>query len=1588
MPLPVVTTEEDFQLWAHGFVLSATLHHSQRVLEVLLAAPDSNLDQLTAATSANSGHLAVMLRTLSTLGWVVRSPLGTYSTRKSVVAAASSSLLATLNEHIYGTDDGSRDSNDTVWGDQLPKLARWLPSIENGWGLPDEAQKVPLLPTMLSGAVIAPLLLELHMMSKAMATDDSVEETALDFLGGRDKKDINLAEVDNATAELIGSFFAYQQWGTYIDSTKLLRLNEVGLSVIERSPAFGVCLAYRPMLRQLEEACFGVSATVFSFTDDHERWVKRELSLVASSFLYTEYYASMISSHLDRLFDQTPLESQPSVVANVGCGDGTFLKAIYSYVKEHTMRGQQLDQRPLTMCGSTFNRDTDRDSLIQTGITLGAANVPHVMVFGDINDPISMQKELEAKLQVSLDDVLHVRSYLDHDRPFVPPTKQVDPLVRKALDASDAAYVSNAAGFGGVLVLPSEAFYSLVEHFERWAACIGTHGMLMLEASQLDVVASRRFMREASSVHFDCVQAHSGQIRLPATQVLLGAATNGLLLEEEVQTFPKSSPYTQVVLKHVSPAWMSIRLVTLDDLPVLLQLEECKEDTAARSSESVLRQRIEAHPMGQFGAVASNGQLLGVAYSQRVATLQSLASTTREAELELHNPSGPVIQLLDLVSTSVGVDSRLRRFVLHLGQLDASVERACSIERCLRYNASADASQKSYQAYVNERRDPGLLVHTQAGAFIDDVVAGYMPSDSQNLGCGVIVTYEFRDDGLRAREDLARAARGSQIKCCSSEELLAVILDILCTLTAKEHVAPSVPIMDSGIDSTTVSEFADELERRTGLKITPMTVFEHGTAEALASFLMPLDAGQPWEAVSRRARPTGQDALTVGHVTHRWPGGCSNPESFSELMQGSGDALSGVPAQRWVLEQEVDVTSLSKSQLTCIQHGGYIEAEWFDGGFFGIASAEVIWMDPHQRLVLEAGYQSLHACGLRKKDLLGSDLGHFLGMSKADWSRFQFARRGGYANYSVYATTCDSNTVASGRLSFALGMNGPCETIDTACSSGLVALQNAGLMVQANECDAAVVTAVRLELTLQHTLDAAFASMLSLSGRCFTLDQRANGYVSCEAVCTTILEVSLDESGSSVPAFAFVRGAVRCDGRSASLTAPSGKAQAAMLSAANADTTDLHRIELHGTGTALGDPTETGSLASIMAGREDDLITVGGAKASFGHTMPVSGLLGLSKMMLQLKGLACEANTQLRVLNPLVGESIGRLREVARLPTQTFFNALRSTQSTGGINSFGFSGTIAHALVSYVNERQSAYSFPFQVASFAQYARVRCPWVQSASASEQPAATGSTPLVFYRVFWARSPDSSSVQRQCPEIHWLVVESEEQLMDVEGERHVARVAMARLAGCGAAELRSVQTWHGVALLFGGEKHAGPSLAGMNATVQIVRRLSELQASMRMVIVNLGAVQVGSETLPPRISACAHRGSTGLLYSIRKEHPTLPATCLEVATATPMPCSLLDQCTETANTEWSVAHSDSGRFARRLRRTVGGKLAPAPPLGARRRFLITGGLGGLGLRTGTLLVKAGSEVTLSSRRCAAILIIVPRVSQNPNTFLLSY
>ena len=408
-----------------------------------------------------------------------------------------------------------------------------------------------------------------------------------------------------------------------------------------------------------------------------------------------------------------------------------------------------------------------------------------------------------------------------------------------------------------------------------------------------------------------------------------------------------------------------------------------------------------------------------------------------------------------------------------------------------------------------------------------------------------------------------------------------------------------------------------------------------------------------------------------------------------QLMAACGvDTVSQVPAERWIADtRSVEVIA------TKARHGGFVRGgALFDNAAFSVSPAEAAAMDPQQRLLLEHGYRALHGARLERGALMGTVSGVFLGIAANDWADVLKASK--RLGASVYAATGSSHSVASGRVSYVLGMQGPCASYDTACSAALVACHAALRALQRLECTSGIASGVALMLLPNVAQTFATAGMTSTRGRCHTFDHRADGYARGEACCG----LALRESVSSERMLAAMCGScVRQDGRSASLTAPNGQAQQALLRAALADgavpAEALTCAEAHGTGTGLGDPIETGSLAGAVLSqrRAVGALPVGSVKANAGHAEPAAGVSGLLKLLQGLLGAEAAGNAQLRAVNDHVCSALHGV--VCALPTQHALAApcreLGAEAATGGVSSFGYSGTIAHALLETSVRRSS-----------------------------------------------------------------------------------------------------------------------------------------------------------------------------------------------------------------------------------------------------------------------------------------------------------
>jgi hypothetical protein len=531
------------------------------------------------------------------------------------------------------------------------------------------------------------------------------------------------------------------------------------------------------------------------------------------------------------------------------------------------------------------------------------------------------------------------------------------------------------------------------------------------------------------------------------------------------------------------------------------------------------------------------------------------------------------------------------------------------------------------------------------------------------------------------------------------------------------------PLMEADIDSLAATQLSSQMRQLAGTAISPTVVFEQPTPRLIAAHLLELVGGASIVAspVSIARNADAGAALALIGTSGRWPGGCNGDAARWRLQMACGDAVGGVPSlTRWRLEEVVSETVLTSAQAHAVRHGGFVAgAEMFDARSFSLSPSEAGVMDPQQRMLLEVGYAVLHGALLRRATLVGGDSGVFLGIEHPDWAHAQPPS----ARASTYAVTIDNVSAAAGRVSFVLGLQGPCSTLDTACSSALVAAHWGTHAVRGSESREALTLAVSLKLTPYPVLGAAAAGMVSIDGRCKTLDSRANGYAKGEGIGALMLRM-----GDGV-ALSLCGIAVRQDGRSASLTAPNGSAQRTLLLTALGCSAlgdlEVGGIEAHGTGTALGDPTEAGALVAVH-GAVDRVapITVGAAKASVAHTEASSGQVGL--LRIKHGGGRTAGNSQLRALNPLVGERLG-LRACFVLPTQEIVSGLAS-----GVSSFGFSGTIAHAVLTTA---RSAFGGSTAVLSVLSYRRRAFSW-SIAIRSVGCCVPGTS---MYAVCWARIP---------------------------------------------------------------------------------------------------------------------------------------------------------------------------------------------------------------------------------------------------------
>ncbi|MBL7617932.1 acyltransferase domain-containing protein, partial [Frankia sp. AgB1.8] len=449
-------------------------------------------------------------------------------------------------------------------------------------------------------------------------------------------------------------------------------------------------------------------------------------------------------------------------------------------------------------------------------------------------------------------------------------------------------------------------------------------------------------------------------------------------------------------------------------------------------------------------------------------------------------------------------------------------------------------------------------------------------------------------------------------------------------------------------------------------------------------------------------------AIAVIGLACRLPG-APDPVSFWTMLRDGRHAVSEIPPWRRAGDE--------------IRYAALLErVDEFDAGFFGMSPREAAATDPRQRLMLELAWEALEDGSVVPASLRGSATGVFVGAIGDDYA--SLVRRRGAAAIDQHSLVGLSRGLIANRVSYLLGLRGPSLNVDSAQSSSLVAVQLACESLRRGEITLAMAGGVNLALAPEGTIEAARFGALSPDGRCYTFDERANGYVRGEGGAVVLLKPLPAALADGDRVYCVIRGcAVNNDGDAQGLTVPNPAAQREVIdlarAAAGVDADAVQYVELHGTGTRVGDPIEAAALGRA-AGAGSHTLRVGSAKTNVGHLEGAAGIVGLLKTVLAIHHRELPASLNFERPNPAIPlDELG-----LRVQTRTGPWPWTDRPLVAGVSSFGMGGTNCHLILSDVPAPADPAGRPSTPAATA----VAGPGTTSALAEERADTAGAPGL--------------------------------------------------------------------------------------------------------------------------------------------------------------------------------------------------------------------------------------------------------------------
>jgi acyl transferase domain-containing protein/enoyl-CoA hydratase/carnithine racemase/aryl carrier-like protein/SAM-dependent methyltransferase len=567
----------------------------------------------------------------------------------------------------------------------------------------------------------------------------------------------------------------------------------------------------------------------------------------------------------------------------------------------------------------------------------------------------------------------------------------------------------------------------------------------------------------------------------------------------------------------------------------------------------------------------------------------------------------------------------------------------------------------------------------------------------------------------------AGAAHDSEAELCAAlKRMLAQELQM-----AEDDVDEHRQFVELGLDSISGVTWVRRINATYGTKIEATKVYSHPTLAEFSRFVataLPARPASPSPAApvvaqpvaapatrlqpvvapqaqrlgswrqrgARRSPAIGHDAIAVIGIAGQFPR-AKTLDAFWRNIAGARECIDIVPEQRFDIEryfsEDISIPGTTNSRWM----GVLDDCDAFDPLFFNIAPTEAEVMDPQQRLLLQNCWHAIENAAIDPRSLSGSRCGVFVGCGSTDYHDRSREHR-----LSTQGFTGAAMSILAARIAYFLNLQGPCLSIDTACSSSLVAIATACDSLQAHNCDLALAGGVAVMAGPMMHVNTGQSAMLSVDGRCYAFDHRANGFVPAEGVGTVMLKRLADAERDGDIVHAVIRGwGINQDGKTNGITAPNPVSQTRLMRAVydrfGIDPADIQLIEAHGTGTKLGDPIEVEGLTQAFRHYTDKVqyCALGSVKGNVGHCLWAAGIAGVLKLVLALKHRQLPPAASFERLNPHIDLSDSPF--VVNHTLKPWPVNARGGR-VGVVSAFGFSGTNAHLVLEGAPERATRTS--------------------------------------------------------------------------------------------------------------------------------------------------------------------------------------------------------------------------------------------------------------------------------------------------------